>query len=420
MNRSAVYALLLVLGMPFDTFAQDVLTWNECVAEAVQSQPALRAADASVRQARADRQIAASERRPGISAALSASNSGSTASASDALTTYSYGLSVSQLVYDGGVTSLTVSGSDEAVVARQEAYRAVSSEQRLLLRTAFVNLLKAQELVGIAREIAERRQQNVRLLKLRYDAGREHLGSLRRSEADLAEAEFEVAQAERGLVLAQSLLASALGRETRSALRVKGEFGVASLPSTAPDFEALAHNHPVMHQYEAAVRQARYERDAAARALYPEISASSSIGKSSLDDWPPGNVDWTAALQLSLPIYTGGKARAQEAKALWQLNEQAEQSRSIYLGLVDTLEESWKNFVDATEQVQVSRTFLDAAAERSTIADAQYSNGLISFDDWVIIENNLVSSKKSYLDARAQLLLAEADWMEAQGVPLDE
>ncbi|MBF0586045.1 TolC family protein [Prosthecochloris sp. N3] len=420
MNRSAVYALLLVLGMPFDTFAQDVLTWNECVAEAAQSQPALRAADASVRQARADRQIAASERRPGISAALSASNSGSTASASDALTTYSYGLSVSQLVYDGGVTSLTVSGSDEAVVARQEAYRAVSSEQRLLLRTAFVNLLKAQELVGIAREIAERRQQNVRLLKLRYDAGREHLGSLRRSEADLAEAEFEVAQAERGLVLAQSLLASALGRETRSALRVKGEFGVASLPSTAPDFEALAHNHPVMHQYEAAVRQARYERDAAARALYPEISASSSIGKSSLDDWPPANVDWTAALQLSLPIYTGGKARAQEAKALWQLNEQAEQSRSIYLGLVDTLEESWKNFVDATEQVQVSRTFLDAAAERSTIADAQYSNGLISFDDWVIIENNLVSSKKSYLDARAQLLLAEADWMEAQGVPLDE
>ncbi|MCW8799239.1 MAG: TolC family protein, partial [Prosthecochloris sp.] len=53
-------------------------------------------------------------------------------------------------------------------------------------------------------------------------------------------------------------------------------------------------------------------------------------------------------------------------------------------------------------------------------ANAQYSNGLISFDDWVIIEDNLVSSKKSYLNAEAELLLAEAQWMKAKGVTLHE
>ncbi|MDD4202596.1 MAG: TolC family protein, partial [Candidatus Omnitrophica bacterium] len=41
------------------------------------------------------------------------------------------------------------------------------------------------------------------------------------------------------------------------------------------------------------------------------------------------------------------------------------------------------------------------------------------FDDWIIIEDNLVNAEKSFLDAQASMLIAEAYWIQAIGGTLD-
>ena len=71
------------------------------------------------------------------------------------------------------------------------------------------------------------------------------------------------------------------------------------------------------------------------------------------------------------------------------------------------------------EQIKVQQKSLQAALERSQIAEAQYSIGFISFDNWIIIENDLVSAKKSYLTARANALRAEAQWVQAKGETIE-
>lgn len=411
---------LLLCWLPCGASADEVLTWELCVSEARARQPELAAAEASLQQARAERSLAAAAEKPDISARLSTSSSGSTEPSGNPVSSYSYGVSASQLLYDGGTTAKNIAAREEAVQTNEDAYDVTSSDERLALRTAFIDMLKAQELTGLAGEIVLRRQQSTRLLQLRYDAGREHLGSLRRAEADREEARFELRQAERALVLAQAKLASAIGRDERSPIRVSGSFDNLDIPREHPDFQLLAEQHPRVRQYNAAIRQARYSFDASKRAYFPVVSASASVGKSSVESWPPDEADWNAGLALSFPLYSGGKKEAEISRAFWALNEQTERARGGYLDILDTLEESWKNFQDAAGYVHVQKTFLEAASERSRIADAQYSNGLISFDDWIIIENNLVSSKKSYLDARAHLLLAEAEWLNAQGVTLHD
>jgi outer membrane protein TolC len=67
----------------------------------------------------------------------------------------------------------------------------------------------------------------------------------------------------------------------------------------------------------------------------------------------------------------------------------------------------------------VRKNFLQASEERAKIAQAQYSNGLISFDNWTIIEDDLVQAQKSFLDAQANAFLTEAQWIQAQGGTLD-
>ncbi|HQL41928.1 MAG TPA: TolC family protein, partial [Candidatus Omnitrophota bacterium] len=71
------------------------------------------------------------------------------------------------------------------------------------------------------------------------------------------------------------------------------------------------------------------------------------------------------------------------------------------------------------ERVGVEQKTLEASQERSKIAEAQYAIGFISFDNWIIIENDLVTAKKSYLQAQAAALLAEADWVLAKGETLE-
>jgi len=413
--------LLVCFFTSGSAFAEEMLTWQQCINEARKAHPDLYAAQALMQQTDADERIAASARSPQLSLSVSSQESFMTAknNGSRLSSAHSYSLSAQQLLYDGNKTSSQIASAKEAVKGAQNNYNVVAADLRFALRTAFTQLLKAQELVGLAGEIAERRQNNVRLISLRYRGGREPLGSLRQSEADLAEAEFDVSQAKRGLVLAQTLLASALGRDTHKPLRVQGAFKVADLSVTKPDLALLVKNNPLFQQLDTKSKAARFDLDAARSAFSPELYLTSSIGNGSVDSLPFNNLDANAGFTVSVPIYEGGAGRVRVIKAMAVLSQHNAEEKIGYLQLFNALEESWKSYQDARQMVVVKRKFLDAALERSTIANAQYSNGLISFDDWVIIENNLVSAKKEFLNAGADMLIAEAQWIQAKGEGFD-
>lgn len=414
--------LLAVPLRPALLHAEESLGWRECVREARERHPDLALAKALLLQAEADRRIAGSGLRPSLS--LSAfGTTGATAGSGAAWSssTFSYALSARQLLYDGRKSSELEKASAESVRAAGSSLRGVSADVRFLLRSAYTGLLKAQETVGLTREILGRRRSNARLIALRYRAGREHLGSLRRAEADLAEAEFEAAQAERGLRLARALLSSAIGRPEGSAITVAGSLETPVPKGVSdPDFQALAGTNPLVLELEAGRKAALYGLNAAGSAFAPELYLGSSAGKSAVRDWPPENTEWQAGLELAVPIYEGGAGRARVSKARAALGEAEARLRSGMLGVLDLLRERWKGLQDARGRLEVRRRYLEAAVERSRIADAQYSNGLISFDDWVIIEDNLVSAKKEFLNAGADLSIAEAAWIQAKGGGLDE
>ena len=70
--------------------------------------------------------------------------------------------------------------------------------------------------------------------------------------------------------------------------------------------------------------------------------------------------------------------------------------------------------------MQVQRKFLQAAQERAKIAQAQYASGLVSFNEWIIIENELVNAQKSFLNVETTALIAQANWAQAKGETIDE
>ena len=409
-----IFLLFLSAGV-IDAVAEETLAWQDCITEALKNHPDLASAAAKLKQVEIDKALTQSAALPQITSELS----GKTAKTATAQTdTYAYSITARQLLFDGFKTAHDVNAASQTLIAQEYNYILASSDIRLNLRSVFVELLKVQELVLITEEIAKRRKQNQELVRLRYEAGREHKGALLRAEADFAQAEFERTQAERSLILSQRQMIKELGRREFTPVEVKGDFNIQGTNRERPDFEYLADNTPFLKELIAKKEAARLDLDSTRADFFPQVYLNTSAGKTD-SHWPPENEGWSAGVTLSFPIFEGGSRFSEISKAQAALEQKQAEERSGRDSVLLTLEETWTNLQDAIDEVLVQEKYLVAAEERARIAGAQYSSGLISFDDWIIIEGNLINVRKSFLNARANALITEASWIQAKGGALD-
>jgi len=413
--------------------AEETLTWEDCVREAAKNNPALISSKESVKSTEAAKSITASGLFPQVSASAGVTksktetsgssggdgnNGGGGSSNDSSVNNYNYGVSGNQLIFDGFKTANQVNAASEDIKAAQENYKFTSSDVRLSLRTAFIELLKAQEGLRIKEEIYERRRQNFELVTLRYESGQENKGSLLTEQANLIQARFDVTQAGRDIDLSRRKLSKEMGRSDTSEITAKGDFKVAEEVREMPDFSVIAQDNPSLKQLIAQKNSAIFNLKSARAEFMPEVTASGSAGRSDTN-WPPENNNWSIGASVSLPIFEGGKRLADVKKATAQLNKAEADLTDGLNSVVETLQDRWTSLQQALDNVSVQKEFLTANEERAKITEAQYSIGFVSFNDWIIIENNLVDAKNSYLEAQANALVAEANWIQAKGETIE-
>jgi outer membrane protein TolC len=395
--------------------AEEALTWQDCVREAAKNHPDLISAQEGIKQAEASKRITSSALSPQISGDAEASTAKTSGKSTN---TYTYGVTATQLLFDGLKKSNDVKAASENIKAYQYYYKFTSSEVRFRLRTAFINLLKAQELLNITREIYNIRRGNLELITLRYESGIEHKGALLTAQANLAQAEFEISQAKRALEVSQRELLKEMGRTKFSPLRLEGTFKISDSALEKPDLEALAKNNPSLEKLIAQKNATSFSLKATEANFFPQLSAKAGANRNS-SHWPPENNQGNIGLTLSLPLFEGGLKQAELSQARALFNQAQANEQSARDGVILTLEQTWAALQDVVETVEVQKKFLNATEERAKIAEEQYSLGLIQFDDWTIIEDNLIQAKKAFLNTQTNALLAEANWVQAKGETLE-
>ena len=136
--------------------AEEMLSWGACLAEAGKNHPDLISAQEGIQQSEEAKKASASGLYPQIDSSLKVStsqtsgNSSSGTAARATAQSHSIGISGTQVLFDGGKISNEVKSAAENIIAAQQSFRFVSSEIRYRLRSAFVNLLNAQELLHIS------------------------------------------------------------------------------------------------------------------------------------------------------------------------------------------------------------------------------------------------------------------------------
>lgn len=387
------------------------LTWEQCVQEAAEHNPDLASASASVDVARFQHRGSYSNFYPQLS--LESGYTSSRPGSSSPGREFGLGVKLTQNLFSGFRDAGQVAQTRATLEAAGAGRGATRAQVSFDLKSAFSRLLYAQEQLQLTEAIAARRKENMEMVQLRFEAGREHKGSFLRSQANYSQAAFEVEQARRAVTVAKRELGRALGRDMTDGLQVTGSFDV-TVPDAPPDFPALAKRTPAYLQPEAQTRVAEAAVTVARSSFFPSLDASGSIGQKG-GYLPMDTSDWSAGLTLTFPLFSGGQTYYDVQSARAGYRQAQEVLRSADDQSVFGLAQAFAALQDAVGQTAVRREFLHASEVRAEITRNLYTTGLISFDDWDVIENDLITSRKQMLASQRDQLLAEAAWELTQG-----
>lgn len=400
---------LLLLAAPLRA---EELSWDACVQELAANNAELRAAQLNVSAARERVLAARSGFFPQVSAGVSHSD---TESSTIATTTPGYSASVTatQNLFAGFEDSARVEqaeGNRAVAEANLAAVRARLSQE---LKSAYAGLLYAQDNVVLTTKIVQRTEENLRLVELRFEGGRENRGSFLLTRASLSQARYDQLQARQALVTARTQLARVLGRREPGELKAGGLVPVTE-PVEPPDFTALAREVPdyrlVSAQEDVATADVRLAR----AGFYPSVNLTGTVAREG-SDWFPEDDRRTVVTSVTVPLFSGGRDYYTTRAAGESLTAAGANKDNVERQALVQLRQGWARYVESVEKLKVDADFVEAANTRATIARSKYNNGLMSFEDWDRIENDLILRNKAFLFSQRERVLAEAAWEQAQG-----
>jgi multidrug efflux system outer membrane protein len=317
------------------------------------------------------------------------------------------------------VRNLTAAGL-ESYLATEEARRAVAIS--LVAQVANTYLLEREldEQIAIAQQTLTTREDSYRIAKRRYE-----VGYASKLDAAQAEALLNQARADRAALLLQR-------DQNRNTLTL-----LVGIPIVAPDIRPLSRiergfvreisaglpsnlllNRPDVLAAEHRLKAANANIGAARAAFFPRIMLTGNLGTASVDLsslFGAGSAVWSYAPSLTLPIFDGGRNRANlnvsEARRNLAVADYERTIQGAFREVADALaERRW-----LTEQVVAQRATLAAQTERAGLARLRYQNGAAPYLEVLDAERDRFAAEQALVQVRRSLLSSSVNLYAALG-----
>ncbi len=278
-------------------------------------------------------------------------------------------------------------------------------------RSAFAELLTAQENITLLKHILSRREENLELVELRYEAGRENKGAYLRSRADVMQAEHDIERARRDIEVKKRNLLTLMGRGDYRDITAKGSLDFPDYVELRLDEVALKNPDYALAYYQ--LRAAEYRLSMQRKSLYPDINLSAGVSWSG-STWPPDD-SRRIGVTLSYPFFSGGRniidrktSDINREISLLRLEETGQNVFSSLLG-------AYNRFKNSVENIKVREKYMEALEVRVDVAAQQYRNGLISFNEWDSVENEYITARNRIQEAEHSAFIAWSEFIRAAG-----
>lgn len=402
-NKILAFLSILILTVP--AFAEKI-TWEEIVKQTEEKSPAILSAKLKLDNAKLAYKRSLSGYMPSISASGSASQGEKDNKFSR---NYSYGLNANLSIFSGFNTYNEVKLKAAELKAAELTYKRAVSDAAYEAAVQYTNLMWAYETVELLEQIKARRAENKDMISLKYNSGNVDIGSLRRVEADVELASYELRKAQRYIETASASLLKVIGRNDDIILETDERIILEDRSLEKPQYNDLVESIPefLISQYDVNIYKTQSSKSKSS--LWPELKLSGSLSRSG-NEWAPNKNGWDAGLSISYPLFTGGTRYADIETASNLYKAANENFRTITYQLKSQAIAYYNSLTDAYENISTRELYLAASKLQAEISQRKYVNGLSTYQDWYSIENDYISSRKTMLDAKKTAALERAKW----------
>ena len=185
-------------------------------------------------------------------------------------------------------------------------------------------------------------------------------------------------------------------------------------PDGLTDLQGLMKQTPDYAIADTQIEASRQGMKVTRSARFPSLSFDASVSTRT-SNYDIYNGSWNVGLNASMPIYTGNRLSSQVAAAKEKIIQSEMSLMDLANTLMATLQQRWNSYKDAVENEAVQKELFDAEQLRAEISSAKYKQGLLSYEDWDIIESNLINQGKTHLQRRRTSEIEQARWKNALG-----
>jgi multidrug efflux system outer membrane protein len=276
---------------------------------------------------------------------------------------------------------------------------------------AWVDLIEAQQLLGLAEEDLQTRERALDLTQRRYDAGLISSLNLRTARSQVASARAFQAQAQDQLLISSRRLQEIMGRYPDGTLRAEGELPQLGLLAAAGAPEDLLERRPDVLASENRMRAAGFRMHEARAAMLPRLTLRASAGISTdpatnprpqltdIDD--SVNMISNLVAGLTMPIFNGG-ALLSESRAT-VADRRAAAADYVRVSIAAWREVEATISADQSFEVREAQFAIAAneAREAQALAEREYARGVATLFELIDAYTRRIDAERGLITARA-------------------
>ncbi|KLD75885.1 multidrug transporter [Xanthomonas hyacinthi] len=403
---------------------------QQVIALALDNNRDLRVAALNIDQAWAQYRVQRADLAPSLDLGGSGSGSrtpGDLSGTGQPLVAHSYsatlGISAYELDLFGRIRSLKEQALQQ-FLSTTEAQRSTHISLIAQVATAYLTLAADQDLLRLAQDTLTSQSESYRLQQRSFELGAASALTLRQAQTTVESARVDVESYTAQVAQDRNALRLLAGTDVPAALlptalpdSASADANVlASIPAGLPS--ELLQRRPDILEAERTLQAANANIGAARAAFYPSISLTASAGSASAGLsglFKGGSGSWSFAPSISLPIFDGGRNRANLDVAKVQRDiDVANYEKAIQTAFRE-VSDALAERATLGRQLQAQQALVDASADSYRLSQARFERGVDSYLGALDAQRTLYSAEQTLINTRLSRFTNLATFYKALG-----
>lgn len=335
---------------------------------------------------------------------------------------YTATLSGEQAVWSGGRTGAALRIARASRDAATFTFTEETADLELQVRTAYYQALLAQELVTISAAAVEQAEAFLAQERLRLSSGRASELEVLRAEVALENLRPQLIESQNAAELARLNLKRLTDIPASQPLLLTTTLSEELDPAllATPDPVAADLQRASISAAESRVTMAEANVTIVKGAYLPNVSLRMNYGKQAFpsdifqldNDW---RTDWTATLNVSVPVFNGFRKRAEVAEARVQLDQARLQVAQLREAVQLEYEQARGERERARAAIEARQRTVEQAQRVHDLTVLRYDQGLATQLEVTDARLALLQSRTNLAQAIADYQIADASVMRALG-----